>query len=170
MVFQLSPTISNYFHLSSRRFPTVSYLSSTCSSLVSQLCPSCLPDLSQMWFPRCASFLQGFSACCLLVFHLSPTCALPMVSRCGFTVVARCGFPDVPPQLPPMFLHLLSHCVRLSPRCGLPVAAEFQHLLTTLLLVSQMWSTSFPLYVVCQSDCWLAAFHLSPRCTVVVIS
>ena len=113
----ISSCLQGVFPWSPNCVPIVCCLPPSCVPVVFQISPGCgFPDM----FP---SFLQGFSTCCRIVFHLSPTCALPMVSRCGFTVVARCCFPDVPPQLPSRFLHLLSHYVSLvpqmwSPSCG----------------------------------------------------
>ena len=145
VVFQLSPTTSNYFQLSSRRLPMVSQFSSSCLSLVSQLCPSCLPDLSRMWFPRCVSqfpprFLRVLSNCLPPLSHMcSPNdlqmwfprcCCLPVAFKVSPFVVylSSACLPDVVSQLSPDLVSQLCQgfyicylVFYLFPRCSLPV-------------------------------------------------
>ena len=47
--------------------------------IVFHLSPSCVPVVFQMQLPRCFPAASSFSACCLVVFHVSPGCGLPVV-------------------------------------------------------------------------------------------
>ena len=164
MVSQLSPTCGFPDVVSqSLRCLLVSRLSSRCGL------PSCLLDVSQMWFPGCGfldvvsqlppMFLQLLSSCLPLVSRmLSPGCCLPF----------RLLFPYLPP---------LSHMW--SPSCLLGVISQ---MLSLGPVVMQLSSTSLPDVIsqLCPRSgfrdggsrrvCCLVVFHPSPRSGLSVVS
>ena len=95
--------------------------------------PNCLPVVSQMWFPRCCLPV------CLVVFHLSPRCDLPIVFQFPSTILIC--LPELVFQLSPSVFHLSPRCFPgvfqmlfptchlvvscLSCRSGLPIVSQF---------------------------------------------
>ena len=90
LVTQLSPSC---------RTNVISQLYSNCLSLASRLCPSGLPNVSWMWFPRCClpiapKFLHLPSSCIPLSAQMwFPTSCLPV--RLLFLPSPGCGPPVV---------------------------------------------------------------------------
>ena len=144
MVFQLSPTtpcclpqppvVSHnppdvVYHLSYICLPDVFDLSSTCCvRVVSQLSSDVI---SQVLSPTC---LQGFSTCCLVVLHLSPSCLPDVVSQLSL----RCGLPiasQVSSTCPPQRQVVSQRWALIIPNC-------FELLSTCLPVASQMWSSN----------------------------
>ena len=109
----------------------------------------------------------GFSACCLVVFHLSPRCGLPVVSpRCLPDAV----FQMLSPSCRQGFLSCCPLVFHLSPTCGLQLPSNC---LPQVPFVSQNWSSnclpvSFvtPLFPSCLSD---VVSYLSPSCLAFVL-